>query len=125
MSKNSISRTQIKIVIKDQCKVEGELIRHLAPRTVEAILKILPIEGRVALWQEEVYFDIPVKIGSEKAVKTVEKGTLAYWPQGNSFCIFYGESQPYSQVNVIGKLTGDFDVFRNVKSGMVIRVEKS
>ncbi len=124
MSKNSISRTQIKIVIKDLGEAEGELIRHLAPRTVEAIIKILPIEGRAALWQEEVYFNIPVKIGSEKAVKTVERGTLAYWPQGSSFCIFYGESHPYSKVNVIGKLTGNFNVFRNVKSGMVIRVEK-
>jgi len=49
---------------------------------------------------------------------------LAYWPMGNAVCIFYGETQPYSPVNVIGLLTKNLDLFRKVKSGMRIKIEK-
>ncbi|MDH5531938.1 MAG: hypothetical protein OEX99_00495, partial [Candidatus Bathyarchaeota archaeon] len=80
----SVSRVSIKFLIEGVGEVEGELVRHLAPRTVEAIIKRLPLEGRAALWKEEVYFEIPVKMGKEKAKPTVEKGTIAFWPMGNA-----------------------------------------
>ena len=125
MSRNDISRIPIKIIVEGLGEAEGELIRHLAPRTVDAIANRLPIEGRAALWKEEVYFEIPVKMGEEKAKATVETGTIAYWPMGSAICIFYGSSQPYSPVNVIGKVTKNLEMFRQVKSGMKIRVEAS
>jgi len=124
LSEKSISRTPVKIVVEGLGEAEGELIRYMAPRTVEAILRSLPLEGRAALWKEEVYFEIPVKMGGEKPAKTVKKGTLAYWPMGNAVCIFYGETQPYSPVNVIGLLTKNLDLFGKVKSGTRVRIEK-
>jgi len=120
----SVSRIPIKFTIEEVGKAEGELIRHLAPRTVDAIAKRLPIEGRTALWEEEVYFEIPVKIGKEKAEPRVEKGAIAYWPMGNALCIFYGESQPYSPVNIVGQVTKNLELFGRVKSGTKIVVEK-
>jgi len=86
MSRNDISRIPIKIIVEGLGEAEGELIRHLAPRTVDAIANRLPIEGRAALWKEEVYFEIPVKMGEEKAKATVETGTIAYWPMGSAIC---------------------------------------
>lgn len=121
----SVSRVPIKFVIEGVGEAEGELARHLAPRTVEAIMKKLPLEGRAAVWKEEVYFEIPVKMGKEKAKPTVEKGTIAFWPMGSALCIFYGETQPYSPVNIVGKITGNLELFRQVKSGTKIRVEKT
>jgi len=125
MSQQDISRIPIRIIIEGIGEAEGELIRHLAPRTVDAIVNKLPLEGRAALWKEEVYFEIPVKMGEEKAKATVETGTIAYWPMGSAMCIFYGSSQPYSPVNIIGKVTKNLEMFRQVKSGMKIRVEAS
>ena len=120
----SVSRIPIKFTIEGVGEAEGELVRHLAPRTVDAIAKRLPIEGRAALWREEVYFQIPVKLGKEKAEPTVEKGAVAYWPMGNAFCIFYGGSQPYSPVNIVGQVTKNLEMFERVKSGTKIIVEK-
>ncbi|MEM2102078.1 MAG: cyclophilin-like fold protein [Candidatus Bathyarchaeia archaeon] len=120
----SVSRIQIKFIVENQGEAEGELIRHLAPRTVDSIVKKLPIEGRAALWKEEVYFEIPVRTGEEKPKPTVEKATIAYWPMGSALCIFYGESQPYSPVNILGKVTKNLEVFGRVKSGTKIKVEK-
>jgi hypothetical protein len=124
MSAESITRVPIKFVIEGIGEAEGELIRHLAPRTTDTITKILPIEGRAALWKEEVYFEIPVKMGDEKAKPQVEIGTIAFWPMGNALCIFYGTSQPYSPVNIIGKITRNLEAFAATKSGTKIRVEK-
>ena len=119
----SVSRVPIKFMIEGIGEAEGELIRHLAPRTVEAIMNKLPLEGRAALWKEEVYFEIPVKMGKEKAKPTVDKGTIAFWPMGNALCIFYGESQPYSPVNIIGRVTRNLEMFSRVKSGVKIKVD--
>jgi len=119
-----ISRTKIKFVVEGLGEVEGELVRFLAPRTVDMIVRKLPIEGRAALWKEEVYFETPIKMGEEKAKGTVEKGTIAFWPMGSAICIFYGESQPYSPVNILGKITKNLELFSMVRSGTKIRVEK-
>ncbi len=121
----SVSRVPIKFVIDGIGEAEGELVRHLAPRTVEAIMNKLPLEGRAALWKEEVYFEIPVKMGKEKAKPNVEKGTIAFWPMGNALCIFYGESQPYSPVNILGRVTRNVEMFSRVKSGVKIKIDKA
>ena len=120
----SASRVLIRFTVEGVGEAEGELVRHLAPRTVNAITKRLPLEGRAAIWKEEVYFEVPVKMGTEKAEPTVEKGAVTYWPMGNALCIFYGESQPYSPVNIVGQVTKNLELFEQVKSGTKIIVEK-
>jgi hypothetical protein len=124
MTEESVSRVAIRFIIENTGDAEGELIRHLAPRTVDAITKILPVEGRAALWKDEVYFELPLKMGDEKAKPTVEKGTIAFWPMGNALCVFFGDSQPYSPVNIVGKVTTNLETFAAVKSGTRIKVEK-
>jgi hypothetical protein len=104
-------------------EAEGEFVRFLAPRTVDTLVRKLPVEGRAALWKEEVYFEIPVKMGEEKAKATVETGTIAFWPMGSALCVFYGRSQPYSPVSILGKVTKNLELFKQVKSGTRIKVE--
>ena len=67
-----VSRIKIKFVIEGLGEAEGELVRFLAPRTIDYIVRKLPLEGRAALWKEEVYFEISLKMGEEKAKPTVE-----------------------------------------------------
>jgi hypothetical protein len=122
---SSISRVSIRFRFEDGRVAEGELLRYLSPRTVDSIVRALPLEGRVARWKEEVYFEVPVKVGAEKPKEKVEKGTIAYWPMGAALCIFYGETQPYSPVNILGKVTANIEVFAEVRSGPKIRVEKA
>ena len=120
----SVARKPIKFLIEGIGTAEGEINRIRSPRTADAILKGLPIEGMSALWKEEVYFDIPIKMGNEKQSATVEKGDLAYWPMGAAFCIFWGDTQPYSPVNLIGKVTKNLELFAKVKSGTKIIIER-
>jgi hypothetical protein len=122
-NETDVSRIKVRFVIEGLGEAEGELVRFLAPRTVDTIVRKLPVEGRAALWKEEVYFEIPIKMGEEKAKPTVETGTIAFWPMGSALCVFYGKSQPYSPVSILGKITSNLDVFKQVKSGIRIRVE--
>ncbi|HLE75033.1 MAG TPA: cyclophilin-like fold protein [Candidatus Bathyarchaeia archaeon] len=121
-NEEDISRVKIKFMIEGLGEAEGEFIRFMAPRTVDTIVRKLPVEGRAALWKEEVYFEIPVKMGEEKAKATVETGTIAFWPMGGALCIFYGQSQPYSPVSILGKITENLELFKQVKSGTRIKV---
>jgi len=120
----SLSKIPVNLSVEGVGTSRGELIRFLAPKTVASITKMLPFEGKAAQWQEEVYFTVPLKIGAEKAKKEVKTGAIAYWPLGNAFCIFYGTSQPYSPVNVVGKITENLQLFSSIKDGAVIRVER-
>ena len=122
-NEEEISRIKIKFLIEGLGEAEGELVRFLAPRTVDTIVRKLPVEGRAALWKEEVYFEIPIKMGEEKAKPTVELGTIAFWPMGSALCVFYGQSQPYSPVSILGKVTNNLEMFKQVKSGTRIKVE--
>jgi hypothetical protein len=124
-AEEDISRIKVKFVIEGLGEAEGELVRFMAPRTVDTIVRKLPVEGRAAIWKEEVYFEIPVRLGEEKAKPTVDTGTVAFWPMGSALCIFYGKSQPYSPVSVLGKVTKGLELFRQVKSGATIKVEHS
>ncbi len=117
-----VSHIKVKFNIEGLGEAEGELVRFLAPRTIDYIVRKLPIEGRAALWKEEVYFEIPIKMGEEKAKPTVETGTIAFWPMGGALCVFYGKSQPYSPVSILGKITNNLEIFRQVKSGTIIKV---
>lgn len=118
------SRHEIRFILNNKYEAEGELLRFLAPKTVDSLLRILPIEGRIARWKEEVYFSIPLSLGGEKLTSKVSTGDIAYWPMGSAICIFYGKSQPYSPVSILGKITKNLEIFKLVKDGTRIKMEK-
>lgn len=101
--------------------------------TAQGIWKALPIEGKVNIWGDEIYFSIPVKIELENAKAVVSEGDLGYWPPGTAFCIFFGltpmsrgdEIRPASPVNVFGRMEGDAKVFKKVTPGAKIIVDKA
>jgi len=120
---------KIRILVSD-LKVEAQLSES---KTAQLIWEALPIEARVNLWGEEIYFTIPVKTGLEKGAReVVSSGELGYWPTGHAFCIFFGptpascgdEIRAASAVNVIGKVLSDSKVFLKVKEGVKIKLEK-
>ena len=117
-------------IIVESLRVEAQL--NDSP-TAELIWKGLPVEGSANTWGDEIYFSIPIKTDLEEGARDkMEKGELAYWPPGMAFCIFFGptpmstgdEIRAASAVNPIGKVVGDATVFRAVKDGAKIRIEK-
>jgi len=112
-------------------KIEAELNES---KSAQLIWEALPIEAKANLWGEEIYFAISVKTGLEQGSReVVSLGELGYWPTGHAFCIFFGptpasrgeEIRAASAVNVIGKVLSDPKVFRKVKEGTKVRIEKA
>ena len=90
--------------------------------TARQIAAALPMHGEGLTWGDEIYFEIPVIAEAEDPQAAVPAGTLAYWPEGRAFCIFFGQT-PYSPVNVVGRLEGDATQLRQVASGERVTVE--
>jgi len=121
---------KIKIFVNN-LEVEAEL-KNTA--SAKAIYEILHIDGAANRWGDEIYFVIPLKLDLEKgATDVVEKGDLAYWPEGCCFCIFFGktpastetEIKAASKVNIIGKIKGDPAVFKTVNNSDLVIIEKA
>jgi len=83
-----------------------------SPETRAAIADHLPLEGDAARWGDELYFSTPVDVPAENARAEVEPGAIAYWPQGDAVCLFWGptptsrggEPRAASPVNVVASV---------------------
>jgi hypothetical protein len=119
------------VIAAGSLRVEAEL--NDGP-TARQIWAALPIEGSASTWGDEIYFEIPVEAGQEPDARAgVEVGELGYWPVGHAFCIFFGPTpvstddrpRAYSPVNILGRVLGDATVFRAVKSGAIVQIERA
>jgi len=123
---------RIRIVTDATGPVEASLTDE-SPDTAKRIWEALPIEARANTWGDEIYFGIPVDADPENPREVVELGDLAYWPPGKAFCIFFGrtpasrgdEIRPASAVNVFGKVEGDPKIFKKVRSGDRVSIERA
>ena len=99
--------------------------------TADKIKKILPLSNSVSTWGDEIYFSIGVNDDENDSKEVVELGDLGYWPPGNAFCLFFGltpasegdKIMPASPVNVIGKILGDLEILKSIKSGEKVSVK--
>jgi len=114
---------KINIFINNQ-KFEADLNNT---KIAEEIYKVLPIEAEGDLWGNEIYFEIPVEMPNENPTEKLKVGDLAYWLEGNSFCIFYGrtpastndEPKPASPVTIIGRIKGKLEELRKLKEAKI------
>ena len=113
-------------------RVSAEAVLN-GSQTALAVWDALPFSIAGETWGDEIYFGIPVKAKLEDGRAVVNLGDLGYWPPGSAFCIFFGptpasrgdEIRPASPVNVLGRVLGDPTVFKSVRSGTTVRVERA
>ena len=116
------------IISTDGAEFQAEL-NHSA--LADLILGSLPISSDVNIWGEEIYFTIPVKSDIKNPVESVEKGDIAYWPEGRAFCIFFGETPissagriiPAGPVEIIGRVVSGTEELEGVRAGSRIKIE--
>lgn len=99
--------------------------------TARQIAAALPLAADASIWGDEIYFAVDVIApAAEDAVEDVDIGTLAYWPPGRAFCIFYGPTpasrgaapRAASPVNVIGHVQDDATALRKLSGRVNVTV---
>jgi hypothetical protein len=100
--------------------------------TAQMIRNELPLQGVANIWGEEIYFPVTFTAEIEDGAKEeVEVGTIAYWPPGKAFCIFFGPTpvstsakpRAYSPVNICGQILGPLNELRAISPGEKIKLE--
>ncbi|HSQ01701.1 MAG TPA: cyclophilin-like fold protein [Methanobacterium sp.] len=114
---------EIEIEVVGKGKINA-ILDERNPETARKIYENLPIEGEANIWLDEIYFDVPLKLDYENPSSTTERGDLSYWPPGSAFCIFYGKSQPASDVNNIGRVENNLEIFLDVENDDKIIIRK-
>ncbi len=123
MSELSVSRKQLILEIRGKAKISCDLKRHLSPRTVGTIMRSLPLEGHAhLLGQSILYFETTIDSGIERARTEFKKGDVAFLPSSGSICFFIGDVVSGKTMTPIGRLSGDIDALKDIKSGDVFRI---
>lgn len=121
---------KIKITV-GQVVTDAELADTPCGKTIAGIL---PVEKTLNEWGDEFYFmvDVPMPL-DDTATKNVKAGDIGYWPPGPAIAVFFGPTPlssgpdpvPASEVNLIGKISGDPKVFKKAAGARSIRIEAS
>lgn len=102
------------------------------PETRTALLDALPVSGAGTRWGDELYIRIPVDVGAEEPQETVPVGAVAYWPDGDAACLFWGptpasrddEPRAAAPVNVVAQVE-DTTPLEDVGNGAYMRFERT
>jgi hypothetical protein len=127
-------KEKISIKFTESDKTEYiELDNSRSPKTVKAILDNLPIEVKINRWGDELYTDkTPIAAEEENAQSVVKPLDVAYWPEGNALCLFYGptpiskspdEILPYSPVNIVGRVITKDDNLEEFRDGSTVVIK--
>lgn len=101
------------------------------PNTRRGIEAALPLSGDANRWGEELYFRTDVDVPAENAQVEVPVGSIAYWPEGNAICLFWGptpasrgnEPRAASPVNVVAEMD-DVDALSAIDGGARVSIER-
>lgn len=98
------------------------LFRHLAPLTVNALMRILPLSSRVTLQPSMVCLFTQLRVGVEKPRSAFSRGDVAFLPSGGLVCVFLGDARSDRPLNPLGKVESGLEAFDQVKRGDVVSV---
>lgn len=120
MEQNSVSKIKVILEIRGKAKLNGELKRHLSPRTVGIISRNLPLEGNAHLLTSNIaYFETSIESGIDRPRKEFKKGDIAFLPVNGSICFFLEDTSSSKTMTPIGKFLSDVSLLHTVKSGDV------
>ena len=121
---------KIRITVQD-VTLNAELFDTACAREIATALPIITNPNE---WGDEFYFEIPISFPPDETATTrVKGGDIGYWPPGKALAIFFGPTPiskgkdpvPASAVNLVGKISGEATVLRNVKGAKEILVERT
>ena len=122
-SAGSVSKLECVASVVGKGDATVSLYRHLAPITVNSVVRALPLSSRVTLQQAMLCLFTQLRIGVEKPRMKFGRGEVAFLPSGGLICVFLGEAKSDRPLNPIGKVESRLELFDSLKSGDVVSLK--
>lgn len=116
----SVSKVECLASVNGKALGTVSIFRHLAPVTVNAVLRSLPIDSRVSIQPPMVSLFTEIRVGVEKPRAQFVRGDVAFLPSGGLICIFLGSAKSDRPLNPIGKVEGGLEGFDSIRQGDVV-----
>jgi len=126
MSAGSVSKIDLMLSLKGKSQCAIEFKRHLAPKTVGAIIRALPLEGNAHLMGTTMAFmDTSLNAGGEKLRAQFRKGEVGFMASNGSICFFLEDVSSTKAMTFVGKVTSNLDRLKEVKPGDVFLITQA
>ena len=124
-SAGSVSRIECVASVRGKGEAKVALFRHLAPLTVNAIVRSLPIDSRANLQPAMACLFTDLRIGVEKPKMQFSRGDVAFLASGGLICFFLGDARSDRPLNPVGKVDDGLGLFDTIRPGEVVRLAAS
>lgn len=122
----SVSRVECKVTVRGKGEFVIELYKHLAPITVNAIMRALPMSSRVTVYPRAMVCVLTgIKTGVEKQRFEFSKGEIAFLAANGSICFFTANVKSASPLNPVGKLQANHEVLDRLTAGDVMELSQT
>jgi len=119
----SVSKVECKASVRGKGEFTIELYKHLAPITVSAILRALPMSARVTIYPKAMVCILTgLKTGVEKPKLDYVKGEIAFLPANGSLCFFMSPAKSQSPLNPVGSISANAELLQTLTPGDVIEL---
>ncbi len=118
----SVSKVECIAAVRGKGEAKFSLFRHLAPLTVNALLRSFPVDSRVNVQPTMVCVFTKMRVGVEKGRTAFSRGDIAFLPSGGLVCFFLKDSRSERPLNPLGKVDEGITVFDEVKRGDTVRL---
>ena len=100
-----------------------DFYKHLAPVTVSAIIRALPLNARVTVYPKAMVCILTgLKTGVEKQKLDYIKGEVAFLPANGSLCFFMGAAKSQSPLNPVGLIASNPELLQKLSAGDVMEI---
>ena len=121
---HSISRLRAKLEIQGRGTIEYEIVRHLAPLTINKVVNALPIVDTVHFYDNKfAYMNTRLQIGGEKPRTSFKPGDIAFLTNSSSICFFLQECN-VSPMSLMGTAKSNIDMLNRCKVGNILTLKK-
>jgi hypothetical protein len=121
-SAGSVSKVECLISVAARGEGKLSLYRHMAPLTVNSILRSLPLASRVTLQPAMVCLFTQLKVGVEKPRTRFSRGDVAFLASAGLICIFLGDASSDRPLNPIGRVDTGLEPFDGIRPGDVVGI---
>ena len=112
MDSGTVSQFDLILKINGSKDMPCQLKRHLSPRTVGLIMRLLPLNGNAhQMGKSIVYFETNINSGIERKKTDFKRGDIAFLPTEGSICFYINDVNngkpmtPVGKINEVEKLT--------------------